>query len=207
MIIEFGWLARELHVRQTKRDPALVGVDGPSGSGKSTFAGRLSDTFDDVAVIPLDDFVSWSDLDRWWPRLEVQVLDPLSRCVPARYQQRDWKNDPRGTSLAGWRVVEPKRVVILEGVTATRQAISDRLTLAIWVEAPQDLRLTRGVSRDGDHMRDRWVEWMQREEAFFTADGTRQRAHVIVAGDDGLERWPGAFTAAGGSLVDAIDRE
>jgi hypothetical protein len=52
------------------------------------------------------------------------------------------------------------------------------------VQAPAELRLARGVARDADPAgdadaaRDLWRRQLAVEEAFFAADGTRDRADV-----------------------------
>jgi uridine kinase len=158
----------------------VVAIDGPSGAGKSTFARHLARAVDNAPIIEIDDFLSWGDLDSWWPRLEDQVLHPLLDGSAAVYQQRDWDNDPLGHGLGGWRTVPRAPVVILEGLTSSRQAVADRLALAVWVDAPADLRLERGVARDGEQMRDNWTGSMRREEAFFARDRTRERAQLSV---------------------------
>ncbi len=73
-------------------------------------------------------------------------------------------------------------LVILEGVTCTRLAAAEHLTYRIWVEAPEDLRLYRGVRRDGESHRQLWVDWMREEQTFFADDGTRARADLRVDG-------------------------
>jgi hypothetical protein len=67
-----------------------------------------------------------------------------------------------------------------KGLTSTRHAVADQLTLAVWVDAPADLRLERGLARDGEHMRHNWINQMRREDAFFARDHTRQRAQLTV---------------------------
>jgi hypothetical protein len=158
----------------------IVAIDGPSGAGKSTFAAHLARVLGGAPVIEIDDFVSWGDLAGWWPRLEDQVLGPLLAGGSAVYQQRDWDNDPFGDGLGGWRTVPAAPVVILEGVTSSRQPVADRLTLAVWVDAPVDLRLERGLARDGEKMRNNWIDWMRREGTFFARDHTRERAQLTV---------------------------
>jgi hypothetical protein len=159
----------------------LVGVDGPSGSGKSTLAARLA-ALASAPVVEIDDFVSWSDFAGWWPRFETQVLCPLLSGAEARYQVRDWANDEFGTSLGGWKTLAWAPLVILEGVTCTRLAAANRLAYAIWVEAPERLRLRRGLERDGSSHRQLWLTWMAEEREFFAADGTRARADLRVNG-------------------------
>jgi hypothetical protein len=159
----------------------LVGVDGPSGSGKSTLAMRLAARAS-APVVQMDDFVSWSDFAGWWPRFDRQVLTPLVSGADARYQVRDWANDEFGTSLGGWKTLAWAPLLILEGVTCTRLAAASRLACSIWVEAPQDVRLQRGLERDGTDHRQLWLTWMAEEREFFAADRTRARADLRVSG-------------------------
>jgi hypothetical protein len=159
----------------------ILAVDGPSGSGKSTLAMRLA-AWSGAPLIQIDDFVSWSDFAGWWPRLERQVLTPLLSGLHARYQVRDWANDEFGTSLNGWKTTEWSPLVILEGVTCTRLAAADRLAYRIWVDAPDDLRLRRGMERDGESHRQLWLDWMTEERQFFADDGTSARADLRVTG-------------------------
>ncbi len=72
--------------------------------------------------------------------------------------------------------------VVLEGVTCTRREVADRLAVRVWVDAPADERLRRGVARDGESHRALWERWMREETAFFADDGTRERADVVVDG-------------------------
>jgi len=74
----------------------------------------------------------------------------------------------------------------LEGVTCTRRAAADSLAFRIWVEAPGDLRLDRGMGRDGETHRQRWLDWMAEEQQFFTDDGTRARADLRIDGNPSI---------------------
>jgi len=159
----------------------LIGVDGPSGSGKSTLARPLAERLD-APVIEIDDFVSWVDFSGWWPRFEDQVLEPFLSGKDAVYQRRDWAGDEFGKGLGEWRTVPWAPIVVIEGVTCTRVAAARHLACRIWVEAPPEERLRRGLARDGHGAthRGRWKTWMEEENVFFSADGTRVRADFIV---------------------------
>jgi hypothetical protein len=50
----------------------------------------------------------------------------------------------------------------------------------VWVEAPRDLRLSRGLERDGDDARAHWLAWMDAESEHFARERTRERADVHV---------------------------
>ena len=164
----------------------LVGIDGPSGSGKSTLAAALA-ARSLAPLIEIDDFVSWRDFSGWWPRFARQVLEPLQAGSDAHYQVRDWAGDWLGSSLDGWKTVPWASLVILEGVTCTRRVAADLLTYRIWVEAPAELRLSRGVARAGESHRQLWIDWMEEEDRFFAADGTRSRADLQANGDPSVE--------------------
>jgi hypothetical protein len=159
----------------------IVGIDGPSGAGKSTLAHELASLLD-APVIQIDDFVSWNNFAGWWPRFERQVLDPLLRGEPARYQQRDWDGDEFGSSLREWATVEWSPIVLVEGVTCTRRESIGKLAYAVWVDAPAEERLRRGIERDGEDHRGLWHGWMDEESRFFAADHTRSRTNLIVPG-------------------------
>lgn len=158
----------------------LVGVDGPSGGGKSTVASALAAALD-APIIEIDDFVSWGHFADWWPRFDTQVLAPLLTGGDAVYQARDW-TDWYGSSLGEWKTVPRQPVMILEGVTCTREAAAGSLACRVWVEAPPAVRLARGLARDADHpgARALWERWMAEESAFFTADDTRARADFVI---------------------------
>jgi len=81
------------------------------------------------------------------------------------------------------RRVSPADVVILEGVSSARAAARDRLTCAIWIDAPAKVRLARGLERDGEAMRPDWERWMAEEDAFYAQDLVRDRVDVVVDGD------------------------
>jgi len=180
LITTFAELAGRIAAADRHGLVRLVAVDGPGGAGKSTFAGRLAVALDDAPVIPIDDFLSWEDLTGWWPRFEQQVVEPLLAGRPAVYQRRDWEHDYWGAALGPWRTVPPAPVVVVEGVTASRRALAGRLACAVWVDTTPEVRLGRGLRRDGARIRAAWLDFMGREEAFFAADGTRERADVLV---------------------------
>ena len=158
----------------------VVAIDGCGGAGKSTFAARLGRELD-APVVSTDEFASWSHPIDWYPRVVEELLAPLAAGRPATYRRSEWGG---GESIVF--TVEPAPVLILEGVSSSRLAFEDYLAFRIWVETDRDVRLRRGLERDGEHMRDQWLEWMADEDAYVARENPRERADVIVSGE-GLE--------------------
>ncbi len=165
----------------------LVAVDGPSGAGKTTFAGRLATTLREtgatVVEIHTDDLLDgWDDMVTFWPRLDHDVLDRLRNGQPGSYRRYDWHR----ARFVGPAVPVPvPDVLVLEGVTSARAVIRTELTLSVFVTAPRDLRLARGVERDGEALRPWLLRWLADEEAHFAAEHTVEEVDVVVDGAPG----------------------
>jgi uridine kinase len=158
----------------------LVCVDGPAGSGKTTLAATLADALGaDAAVVHLDDlYEGWTGLVGVWERVEAQLLTPLAAGRPGRYQRYDWE----AGRFAEWLEVPVTEVLILEGCGSSPRAVDGRAALRLFVEAPAEVRLARGLDRDGVDEREHWLAWMVEEAAEFAREDTRARADVVVDG-------------------------
>ena len=161
----------------------LVCVDGPAGSGKTTLANALSGGLDrrsalDGRVVHMDDlYDGWDGLPRLSDQLEA-LLRPMARDRPGCYRRYDWHAGRYVETLT----VPPGPLLVLEGVGSGSRTHADLTTALAWVSAPADLRLRRGLERDGAALADRWRQWMADEAAHFDLDGTRARAHLLVDG-------------------------
>jgi hypothetical protein len=175
-------LAAEIRGRPGDRAVRLVAVDGRGGAGKSTLARALAAACGNAPVVRVDDFLYWGDTSGWWPRLEREALRPLLSGTPARFRVRDWAGDPLGQGLGPQAEILPAEIVIVEGITSSRQAIAADLAMALWVETPRGERLRRAVARDGEQRRSLWMEWMALEDGFFARDRAAERADHVVCG-------------------------
>jgi hypothetical protein len=91
---------------------------------------------------------------------------------------RAWAVSSRcGRSPSGWTGHE--------GVSASRAAFRPFLAASIWVDTDRALCLTRGLERDGAHLRERWHGWMADEDRHFAAEQPERHADLVLAGD-----WP-----------------
>ncbi len=153
----------------------LLCIDGPAGSGKSTLAGRVA-ALTGAPVVRMDDlYPGWSGLFAVDEQV-LGVLEPLVGGRPGRYRRYDWEAE----AYAEDHVVEPVELLVLEGVGAGNRGWSDRASLLVWVETSDEVRFARGLERDGDAVRDRWLAWMKDEKRLFAAEGTRARADLVI---------------------------
>jgi uridine kinase len=168
----------------------LVAVDGPSGAGKTEFAARLAGalsalTGEQTPIVHTDDLLDgWDDQLTFWPRLVDGVLEPLAAGRPGRYHAYDWHAARFGSQ---WRTVAPAPAVLVEGFSSARAEIRPRLTLAVFVTAPDELRLARVLARDGPDLLPYLRKWRRIEELHFAADATAAHADLLV---DGAPRPP-----------------
>jgi uridine kinase len=171
----------------------LVAIDGPSGSGKTWFAERLARRLG-APVVHTDDLLDgWEDQFSFWPRLEQQILTPLQDGRPAGYLRYSWERREFGGTPV---TVEPADCVLMEGVSSARRAVRTRLSLAVFVTAPADLRRKRAIERDGGDdvaFRAYLERWRAAEDRHFADDRTEASADVVVDGaaegrDDRYER-------------------
>lgn len=160
----------------------IIAVDGLGGAGKSTFAARLAKELAGAQVLQTDDFASWDNPLNWWPRLVKEVLEPLSHNQPARYRRTDWGNPDHQE----WGELTPAECVILEGVSASREAFQPFLTYSVWIETPRELRLTRGLERDGEQARAQWEQWMADEDDYVRREKPGERADLVLPGEHDL---------------------
>jgi uridine kinase len=158
----------------------FVAIDGAGGAGKTSLAEWLARRLG-APIIHTDDFASWNNPVNWWPELIERALEPLAAGQPARYQPTKWGDEETGPI-----VIQPGGTVVVEGVTASRRAFRPYLAYSIWVEADRDVRLQRGIDRDGEEARAQWEQWMAEEDHYIATEHPADHADAVLRGDKHL---------------------
>lgn len=155
----------------------LVCVDGPAGSGKTTLAAAVA-TLTGAQVVHMDDLMhGWEGATDTTAQLRG-LLQPMADSRPGRYAEWDWHQD----RVAREVTVPAAAWLVVEGVGSGNPEVAPLTTVLVWVEADDDLRLARGLERDGVAMREHWLGFMREEAIMFAAHRTRERADVLVDG-------------------------
>jgi uridine kinase len=158
----------------------LVCIDGPAGSGKTTLAGRVADALGDAAaLVHLEDLYAGWTITGAVARLRAGVLRPLAEGRAGAYHRYDWATArfvPEPTAVP----VRP--VLLVEGCGSSPRSLDEWTTLRVWVEAPAELRVARGLARDGVALEPQWRRWQMTEAAEFAREDTRARADLRLEG-------------------------
>ena len=173
-------VAREVVALAESRPPTLgagrlVAVDGPAGSGKTTLGAAVAE-LTGAQVVHMDDLMEgWSDMAGTGGQLR-SIVEPLVDGRPGSYRHYNWHEARFDRTVE----VPPAAWLVIEGVGAGNPVISAETTVLVWVEVDDELRLARGLERDGVAMEGHWRAWMREEVAFFAAQRTAERADVVV---------------------------
>lgn len=184
---DYDQLAETIRARAKGRGRIFGAIDGPGASGKSTFAQHLAASIPGACVIHVDDFYLPSALRSErvgrtgplfdLPRLAHEVISPASKGRAVRYQRYDWAQD----ELAERTLIPKSAAIILEGVFCLAAELREAYTYKVWCRADPNLRLARGLARDGEEARSKWVDlWMPAEAEYERREKPEGAADLIL---------------------------
>lgn len=160
--------------------PVIIAIDGRSGAGKTTLAIELAARLRNhhkVSLFHLEDiYPGWNGLAAGIERYVSTVLAPLSRGEAATWTSWDWANHYDGDT----RVTLPAEIVIIEGVGAAAADARPLLSAVVWADAPDEVRRTRALDRDGGTYEPFWDLWAAQEDDWLGNDDVPGHADIRV---------------------------
>lgn len=173
-----------------KNNRRLIAIDGGGGAGKTTFAGYLQQAIPGSHVVRIDDFYRPPELrsplnstkeinpNFDWDRLNSLVLEPGKKNSDIVYQLYDFRS---GVLSEETVEIPSGATIIIEGVWSMQEVFVDVYDYCIWIEAPENIRLQRGVTRDGEDFRKIWEdEWIPIDEYYKESQKPQDKADIIV---------------------------
>ena len=141
-------------------------------------------------MVPIDDFYVTRDkrvrgrdaVLTPWKNLEVSrllqdVLQPLTVGKEGSYRRYDWGSD----TLAERRVIPAGGVALVEGVYALVPSLICFYHFKVWIDCPRELRLARGLDRDGPEALSQWRDqWMPAENRYASTQRPMDLADVVL---------------------------
>lgn len=148
-------------------------VDGRSGSGKTRLAEALAAELG-ARVVHMDDlYAGWHGLATGSRLLERGILAPLAAGREAVWRRWDWAEGDWGLEDRA----RPGDRIVVEGCGSLTLASREHAARTIWLDAPEDVRRTRALERDGE---DAWWElWREQEDAHIAANDPAALAHEV----------------------------
>ena len=173
-------------VERIRQSPATIGetriitIDGPAGSGKTTLSHALSGFLPECEIIHMDDlYEGWEST--LTPSLSEKLLSLFTCAADSgriSYRPYDWH---KGSLREEVEFPLPS-FLILEGVGSGQRAIRDFASFSIWIWAPKELRLARGLERDGVELKEEWLKFQILEEKHFMNEETERAADYAMSG-------------------------
>lgn len=139
----------------------VLGVAGGSGSGKSWLAKAVAEAFPGQTTVVCHDWYYRDNgsLDEA-AALKLNFDHPRALETPLMCRQLDQLMAGKAVDapiydyatharLTKTRRVEPRPLIILDGILVlTEKSLRDRMTVSVFIETPDDIRLMRRVRRD-----------------------------------------------------------
>ena len=154
----------------------VVAVDGRSGSGKTLLATAVAHLLACPAVHLDDVYPGWDGLEAGIALLTEHVLSPLARGEPATYRRWDWMRSRPGRPVT----VDARPLLVVEGCGALVPPAAEYAAVRVWLEAPDEVRRERALSRDGETYAPHWDRWAAQEDAVYAGARPRDTAHLVL---------------------------
>ncbi|NBO37239.1 uridine kinase [bacterium] len=189
---------------QVRQRAVVVGVSGGSGSGKTTFCREFVSQLGEDNVLHLKQDNYYRDLSDLTPEQRVAVnfdhpqalefellsahLKTLLRGEAVEIPLYDFASHTRKKSSLR---AAPRPVIVIEGILIfSQQSIVDQLDHSIFVDAPENIRLTRRIERDiaergrtREHVQTQFFETVAPMHNLFV-EPSKLISHRVISGEE-----------------------
>lgn len=144
------------------RKPLVIGIAGGSGSGKTSVTNSIYDVFKEHSVVVIEQDYYYQDQNHleFEERLKTNYDHPLAfdtdllihhveTLIDRKLVEKPVYNYTLHTRSEETIIIEPKDVIILEGILVLEDArLRDLMDIKLFVDTDGDLRIIRRIMRD-----------------------------------------------------------
>ena len=144
------------------RKPLVIGIAGGSGSGKTSVTKSIYDVFKEHSVVVIEQDYYYKDQShlKFEERLETNYDHPLAfdtdllihhveTLLDRKLVEKPVYDYSLHTRSEETIIIEPKDVIILEGILVLEDAkLRDLMDIKLFVDTDADLRIIRRIMRD-----------------------------------------------------------
>ena len=144
------------------RKPLVIGIAGGSGSGKTSVTNSIYDVFKEHSVVVIEQDYYYKDQSHleFEERLKTNYDHPLAfdtdllihhveTLIDRKLVEKPVYNYSLHTRSEETIIIEPKDVIILEGILVLEDArLRDLMDIKLFVDTDADLRIIRRIMRD-----------------------------------------------------------
>jgi thymidylate kinase len=132
----------------------------------------------DVNLVGLDDIY-----DGWANALGDKLTEDLHRIAKAHKSGQsvsvdiyDWANSRYGHK----REIDPKEILIIEGVGSAQAVIRAHDAITIWMDIDPLLGMERVLNRDGHHISEEMKAWQELQRKLFAQSAAKENADFVI---------------------------
>lgn len=174
----------------------IIGLCGPSGSGKTTFAKMLAEEFG-ANIISLDNYFlldppykKYDENGKNWELPENvdwaainEVVKLIHSEESVKIRKIDWDSNTY-TEIS----IKPTPVTIIEGFLLLHDdKLAQYMDLSVYIDVSDQVGLDRRMKRLGTKENKAWFEKVTFPEYASRRDSFKQKADLVLNGEDDLE--------------------
>ena len=178
---EFTAVENRIEILLGDQSKVLVCIDGPAGSGKTTLANYLAERFPNANLVHADDLYAGWDTPistEFANRVIRQIINPHLSGEQSNYSVYNWIEK----SFNERQFLNPKPLLILEGVGVGMRSIRKYADLLVFIEIDATTGLHRVLARDGISISSEMANWQEMEQIHFENDETKKAADFVIDG-------------------------
>ncbi len=169
-----------------KKDKIIIAIEGPCTSGKTTLSKEISEEFD-CNVIHMDDFFlpfekrtpeRFSEIggNIDYERFSEEIIESIRTDSAFTYGKFDCSSGTISEKIT----VEPKKLIVVEGVYCMHPKFGDIYDFRIFLDITDETKISRLKKRSPEKL-DRFInDWIPKENLYFETYKIKEKCDLVI---------------------------